>query len=101
MLNPFAPHLWEELWERLGNNTSIHFASWPKYDENLVKDDVVIIWIQVLWKLRWELEISITEDKDSILSKAREIESVKKWLEWKEIVKEIYVPWKIVNIVVK
>ena len=101
MLNPFAPHLGEELWERLGNNTSIHFASWPKYDENLVKDDVVVIWVQVLWKLRWELEISITEDKDSILSKAREIESVKKWLEWKEIVKEIYVPWKIVNIVVK
>lgn len=101
MLNPFAPHLGEELWERLGNNTSIHFASWPKYDENLVKDDVVVIWIQVLWKLRWELEISITEDKDSILSKAREIESVKKWLEWKEIVKEIYVPGKIVNIVVK
>ena len=101
MLNPFAPHLGEELWERLGNNTSIHFASWPKYDENLVKDDVVVIWIQVLWKLRWELEISITEDKDSILSKARDVESVKKWLEWKEIVKEIYVPWKIVNIVVK
>lgn len=101
MLNPFAPHLGEELWERLGNNSSIHFASWPKYDENLVKDDVVVIWIQVLWKLRWELEISITEDKDSILSKARDVESVKKWLEWKEIVKEIYVPGKIVNIVVK
>jgi leucyl-tRNA synthetase len=61
----------------------------------------VVIWVQVLWKLRWELAINVAENKDVILQKARELESVAKWLEGKEIVKEIYVPGKIVNIVVK
>lgn len=101
ILHPFAPHMSEELWSKLWNKESIFFASWPKYDENLVKDDVIVIWVQVLWKLRWELEINIAESKEDIISKAKEVDSVKKWLEWKEILKEIYVPWKIVNIVVK
>lgn len=101
MLNPFAPHLAEELWERLWNNTSIHFAPWPKFDENMVVDDEVTIAVQVLGKVRWQLNISVNENKDNILAKAREVDSVKKWLEGKEIVKEIYVPGKIVNIVIK
>lgn len=101
ILHPFVPHFAEELWEMLWNKESIFNAKWPKYDENLTKDDVIIIWIQVLWKLRWELEINVADNKDDIISRAKEVEWVKKWLEWKEIVKEIYVPGKIVNIVVK
>jgi leucyl-tRNA synthetase len=101
ILHPFAPHFSEELWEKLWNKESIFNAPWPKYDEEMTKDDVIVIWIQVLWKLRWELEINVSENKDEIIAKAKEVETVKKWLEWKEIVKEIYVPWKIVNIVVK
>lgn len=101
ILHPFVPHFAEELWEKLWNKGSIFNTDWPKYDENLVKDDVIVIWIQVLWKLRWELEINVDDNKDDIILRAKELESVKKWLEWKEIVKEIYVPWKIVNIVVK
>lgn len=101
ILHPFVPHFAEELWEILWNKESIFFANWPKYDEEMTKDDVIIIWIQVLWKLRWELEINVADNKDDIISRAKEVEWVKKWLEWKEIVKEIYVPWKIVNIVVK
>lgn len=113
LVHPFAPHLAEELWERLQiskdnswiispiEHKSIFFEAWPKYDENLAKDDVVIIWVQVLGKLRWEIEINIEEDEKSVLDKARNNESVAKWLEWKTIVKEIYVKWKIVNIVVK
>ena len=80
---------------------SILSASWPKYYEKHVLDDEVIIWVQVLWKLRGELAINIAENKDTILQKARELETVAKWIEGKEIVKEIYVKWKIVNIVVK
>lgn len=101
ILHPFVPHFAEELWERLGKKESIFHASWPEYDESLTVDDEVVIWVQVLWKLRWELAINVAENKEIILQKARELESVAKWLEGKEIVKEIYVPGKIVNIVVK
>ena len=101
LLHPFAPHLAEELWEKLGNKKSIFFSLWPEYDEKLIVDDIIIIWVQVLWKLRWEIEISVDEDKNSVLKKAKDNEGVAKWLEWKEIVKEIYVPCKIVNLVIK
>jgi leucyl-tRNA synthetase len=101
ILHPFVPHFAEELWEIIWNKESIFNAEWPKYDESLTLDDVIVIWIQVLGKLRGELEINVSENKENIISRAKEVESVKKWLEGKEIVKEIYVPWKIVNIVVK
>ncbi len=103
ILHPFAPHLREELWERMNKKEvkSLFFQSWPKYDENLVKDDTIIIAIQILGKLRWEVSVNINESKEEIIQKAKEVESVKKWLSWKEIIKEIYVPWKIVNIVIK
>ncbi|MDP5039118.1 MAG: class I tRNA ligase family protein [Candidatus Gracilibacteria bacterium] len=103
LLNPFAPHLAEELWERMNKQKveSIHFESWPKFDENMVVDDEVTIAVQVLGKVRGQLNISVNENKDVILAKARELESVKKWLDGKEIVKEIYVTGKIVNIVIK
>lgn len=101
LLNPFAPHLAEELWERIWKKESIFKAAWLKYDEKMVIDDTIKIWVQVLWKLRWEIEVNKDESKDSILKKAKNNEDVLKWIEWKEIVKEIYVPSKIVNIVVK
>jgi leucyl-tRNA synthetase len=57
--------------------------------------------VQVLWKLRWTIVINKDEDKEAVLLKAKNNEEVKKWINWKEMVKEIYVPWKIVNFVVK
>ncbi len=102
ILSPFAPHLAEELWqENLWNKESIFNASWPEYDEKLVVDDTIKIAVQVLWKLRWTIEISKDEAKDSVLEKAKNNSDVAKWLEGKNIVKEIYVPGKIVNLVVK
>lgn len=101
ILHPFAPHLAEELWEIIWEKESVFFSSWPKYDENLVVDDEVTIWVQIMWKVRWEIKIWVSEDKDSVLTKAKSNEDVKKWIEWKEIVKEIYVPGKILNIVIK
>ena len=100
LLNPFAPHLAEELWQQSGEKESISLASWPKYDEAMTIDDFITIWVQVLGKLRWTIEINKDEEQASVLEKAKNNEEVAKWLEWKEIVKEIYVPWKIVNIVV-
>ncbi len=101
IVHPFAPHLAEELWERLWNKTTIFNSTWPKYDENLVKDDIIVIWVQVLWKLRWEIEIWVNEEQSFVLEKAKNNDNVKKWLEWKHIIKEIYVRWKIVNIVTR
>lgn len=102
LLNPFAPHLAEELWERMHkNSTSIFLEAWPEYEESKTIDNTITIWVQVLGKLRGDIEIAIDEDKDSVLAKAKANENVAKWLEGKTLVKEIYVPGKIVNLVVK
>jgi len=89
----------EEVFEY--HKPSVFFASWPVYDENLVVDNEVTIGVQVLGKLRGEIKIAVDESKDSVLEKAKNNENVQKWLEGKELVKEIYVPGKIVNLVVK
>ncbi|MDD2870594.1 MAG: class I tRNA ligase family protein [Candidatus Gracilibacteria bacterium] len=101
LLHPFVPHLAEELWERIGEKESVFFSEWPKYDEKMTIDDTIEIAVQVLGKLRGTIEINKDEDKESILEKAKNNSDVAKWLEGKEIVKEIYVPGKIVNIVIK
>ena len=101
ILHPFAPHLAEELWERIWKKESVFKSNWPKYDEKMTIDDTIKIAVQVLWKVRWTIEINKDEDKNSVLTKAKSNEDVSKWLEWKDLIKEIYVPWKIVNLVVK
>lgn len=105
ILSPFAPHIAEELFEKYSKHwwkwKSVFYLDWPEYDENLIVDDSIKIWVQVLGKLRWEIEVSKDESKESVLEKAKNNEDVKKWIEWKNIVKEIYVPGKIVNLVVK
>lgn len=88
-----------ELFGYQGN--SIFFSPWPEYDEAMTVDSEVTIGVQVLGKLRGEIQISLWEDKESVLEKAKNLESVAKWLEGKNLVKEIYVPGKIVNLVVK
>ena len=101
LLHPFTPHLSEELWERLWNTASVFGSSWPKYDPEMIVDNTIKMAVQVLGKVRWTIEIWKDEDKDSVLEKAKTNTDVLKWIEWKEIVKEIYVPWRIINIVVK
>lgn len=101
VLHPFAPHFAEELWEHLGEKESIFFASWPKYDEKMVVDNTVKIGVQVNGKVRGDIEIEVNEEKESVLAKAKANVDVAKWIDWKEIVKEVYVPGKILNIVIK
>lgn len=101
ILHPFAPHLAEELNERNGSDTSVFKQAWPEFDESKTVDNTIVIGVQVLGKLRGEIEIAKDEDKDSVLEKAKANENVAKWLEGKTVVKEIYVPGKIVNLVVK
>ncbi len=101
LLNPVAPHITEELWEMLGHNETIAFASWPTYDEAKIIEDTKEIAVQVNGKVRATITISIDEDEDSIKNKALKAENVLKHTEGKEIVKVIVIKGKIVNIVVK
>jgi len=101
ILAPFAPHITEELWQELGHDTSVHRASWPQYDEKYLIQDTITIAIQVNGKLRGEVQVSAGTSEGDVLAAAKANERVQAHLEGHEIVKEIYVPAKIVNIVVK
>ena len=101
LLNPIAPFMTEELWEKLGHNGSIANEAWPTYDEEKTVDSTLEIGVQVNGKLRASINIVKDEDKDSVIKKAMDEENVKKHLEGKEVVKTIVVPNKIVNIVIK
>ncbi len=98
MIAPFAPHIGEELWEQLGGEYSVFHQSWPVYDEAELKDDEVEIPVQINGKTRATIMIGAEEEKDSILARAKEAVAEKLT---GTIVKEIYVPGKIVNIVQK
>ncbi|NLV89714.1 MAG: leucine--tRNA ligase [Tissierellia bacterium] len=101
LLNPVAPHITEEIWQSIGLEGYLHEASWPKYDEEKIKDDVIELPIQVNGKVRGTIKVSVDEPQDKIREKAKEDPNISKHLEGKNIVKEIFVPGKIYNIVVK
>jgi leucyl-tRNA synthetase len=103
LLSPFAPHMAEELWERLGGTQTLAFESWPEWDEKWLVSDAVIIAIQVNGKLRGNIEVPTEsiQNKVYILEQAKSEPGVAKYLSEGELVKEIYVPGKIVNLVVK
>jgi leucyl-tRNA synthetase len=101
LLSPFAPHISEELWSRLGNQGSIQFADWPIYDPELVREDIVTIIFQVNGKIRAKQEMSFGTDEKTLEDAALDNENVKKHLLGKQIVKIITVKDKMVNIVVK
>ena len=101
LIAPFSPHLAEELWEELGNSRSIFAQSWPEYDKDMIVDDSMTIAIQVNGKLRGSIEVPADTDKDDILLESKAVENVKKFIGDMDVVKEIYVPNKLVNLVVK
>jgi leucyl-tRNA synthetase len=100
LLAPFAPHLAEELWEKLGNKKSIHLEAWPSFDEKLAVDDQIDLVVQVNGKLRDTISVAADIDEKAALDLAKKSEKVQKWLEEKEIRKEIFVKGKLVNLVV-
>ncbi|HOV33879.1 MAG TPA: leucine--tRNA ligase, partial [Candidatus Hydrogenedens sp.] len=101
ILSPFAPHIAEEIWQRLGHQKTLAYEPWPQYDINLIKEDTIEIPIQVNGKLRGKITISITLSDKEILEQARCEEKILPYLQGKQIIKEIYVPGKLVNFVVK
>ena len=101
MLAPITPHLSEELWQQGGERDSVHLASWPQVDEAAATRDSVTIGVQVSGKVRGQVQISRTASHEDVVAAARAEVGVAKFLEGKETVKEIYVPGKIINIVVR
>lgn len=101
LLSPYVPHLAEELWERLGHKPSISKVQWPAWDEELTVDANIEVVFQINGKVRSKTTVEKGASKETLLSLARDDEKIRSWLEGKTIVKEIVVPDKLVNIVVK
>ena len=101
MLMPFAPHISSELWQQLGNNNFIEESGWPEWDEEMLKTSEIQIVVQVNGKLRGKIKASTDSGKDEIIAIAREEDNVFKFLQDKEVLKEIFVPNKLINFVVK
>ena len=101
MLSCITPHVGEEIWNILGHEDTIAYESWPVYDEELCKDDTIEIVVQINGKVKAKLNIAVDEDKDVVMEMAMSDEAVKGAIEGKNIVKQIYVPNKLVNIVAK
>ena len=111
ILAPFAPHVAEELWDTLNitltpslsrreREKSIHLSIWPKYDENLIKDDEVKIAVQVNGKVRAEIMIQVLESEEKIKEKALKNDAVLRFINGAEIKKVIYVKNRLINIVI-
>ena len=101
LLSPFAPFLAEEIWSQTGTTSSIFQARWPEYDPALIKDDIINLVVQINGKLRATLAVSAEIGETEAKEAALQSERVKKWLADREIVKTIFVPGKLLNIVVK
>ena len=101
LLAPFAPHLAEELWEKLGGSPSIADHPWPQAREELLVADEITIVFQVNGKLRGQAQFPKDAAKDEVIATAKADAKVQSFLDGKEIVKEIYVPGKLVNLAVK
>ncbi|MBB5235245.1 leucine--tRNA ligase [Deinococcus budaensis] len=101
MLAPVVPHIAEEIWTQRGGQESVHVQSWPQVDEAAATRDTVTVGVQVSGKVRGQVEISKTASQAEAMAAARAHPDVARFVEGKETVKEIYVPGRIINIVVK
>jgi leucyl-tRNA synthetase len=101
LLNPFSPHITEELWSELGHEDRLYNKSWPVCDESaLVKDEIMVV-LQVNGKLKDKLMLPNNSEKEVVEEAARASDRFKEATEGREVVKVIYVPNKIINFVVR
>ena len=101
MLYPITPHICFELWQALGNENGIDTAEWVKVDESAMIEDEKLIVVQVNGKVRGKVTVAVEADEESVKSVAFADENVKKFIDGQQIVKVIYVPGKLLNVVVK
>ena len=100
ILAPFAPHITEELWHELGYNETIHIDHWPKWDDRFIQSSSMTIIVQVNGKLRAKLELPVDVDQQTVESEALADVNVQKFLDNKKPTKVVYIPGRLVNIVV-
>jgi len=100
LLAPYAPHMAEELWTKLGHTQSLTYAPWPQCNTKYLVDDMVKLVVQVNGKLRDQVEVPADSDESGAMEIVLSSEKVQTWLEGKQVVKTIFVPGRLVNIVV-
>ncbi len=108
LLAPFAPFMAEELWQEINGRSadewtkenSVHLTDWPTYDEELAKEVLTKIPVQVNGKLRDHVELSAEDTDTSVRGKVLELEKVKRHIEGREVVNVVYVPERVVNVVI-
>jgi leucyl-tRNA synthetase len=101
MLAPFAPHMTEELWNKMGHKDTVHRAKWPVFSKEAAKKDEITIVIQINGKVRDKIDVDANISKEDLKEKVFKQDKVKKYTEGKEIIKTIVIPKKLVNVVVK
>ena len=101
MLSPLAPHISEELWQLLGHSESLAYAPWPVCDEAMTVDDTIEVPVQVNGKVRSKVSVAADAAKDDMLDAAKSDPKIAEALSGKQVVKEIVVPGRLVNLVVK
>ena len=101
LLSPMAPHITEELWERTGHTYSIHNQGLPEYDDELAADEVVTLIVQVNGRVRDKIEVAVDISEDDAKAVALASENVQRFTEGQQVVKVIYVPGRLVNVVAK
>ena len=101
LINPFMPHLAQELWELIDENNELSYEPWPKYNKHLTQLNSIKIAVQINGKRRSEIDISTKDSESEVISKAKNDDKVSLFIEGKVIIKEIYVHQKIVNFVIK
>ena len=101
LLNPVAPHITEELWSEMGHTETITYSTWPTFDEAKTQEDTISLPVQINGKLRANVEIEKDEEQESVKQKVHNNDKIQAQIEGKQIVKEIYVPNRIYNIVIK
>ena len=101
LLAPMAPHITEELWERAGHATSIHNEPLPEYDAELAADEMIELVVQVNGRVRATIEMPVDVTEEDAKEDAMASENVQRHTEGKQVVKTIYVPGRLVNLVVR
>ena len=101
LLNPIAPFITEEMWQKLGHTETIAYEPWPAFDPSKIVEDVVTVAVSINGKFKARVDVTLDAPNDEVLQVVKNNEVVKRNLEGKQVVKEIVVPNKIVNIVVK
>ena len=101
LINPFMPHLAQELWELIDENNELSYEPWPKYNKHLTQLNSIKIAVQINGKRRSEIDISTKDSESEVISKAKNDDKVSLFIEGRVIIKEIYVHQKIVNFVIK